>query len=78
MPGIVGIVNAAPPEHCRELVRAMLSALRRREGDRSGEASLPETHLYVGWTAHPDSFAARMSRAAARPHLQLAFDMLKM
>ena len=73
MPGIVGIVSAAPPEHCRRTVRAMLSALARREGDPSGEASLPEAHLYVGWTAHPDSFAARMSRAAATPHLQLAF-----
>ena len=54
-------------------IRAMLSALPRREGDPCGEASLPEAHLYVGWTAHPDSFAAKMSRAAATPHLQLAF-----
>lgn len=64
MPGIAGIVaRARPAQECEGMLARMVEAMRHETFYESGRFSVPEIGVYVGWTAHPSSFAARQARA---------------
>jgi asparagine synthase (glutamine-hydrolysing) len=60
MPGIVGLVTARPRAWAEAQLHRMLAAIRHETFYTSGTWVDEESGVYVGWTAHVGSFAARM------------------
>src|SRR5205809_151856 len=58
MPGIVGMINNRPVEHCERLVAAMVRSMEHEPSYTAGTYFVPELGVYVGWVAHKSSFAA--------------------
>ena len=71
MPGIAGLVSRQSAEMCRRTVAAMIDSMVRDAGCRVTTCEAPEMGAYAGGVAHPGSFAARESRAAAGGTLDL-------
>lgn len=64
MPGIAGLIAAAPSPAHEQTVRRMLETMRHRPASACGTHFAPQLGVYVGWVAHNDSFAARQSTAS--------------
>lgn len=75
MPGIAGIISAAPAERCRRLVTRMIGAMRipPPEPHATGILSSHRTCTHVGWVAPENSFAASQSGHDQSAGVQLAF-----
>jgi asparagine synthase (glutamine-hydrolysing) len=58
MPGIAGIVTSKPHSAARAIVDSMLRTMEHEPWYVSGNCAFPESGLYAGWVAHPESFAA--------------------
>jgi asparagine synthase (glutamine-hydrolysing) len=61
MPGVVGVIGPAAQAAGERTVASMLATMKHEPFYVSGTWSEPAQHAYVGWTAHPDSYAARQS-----------------
>src|SRR5262245_25144322 len=72
MPGIAGIIRARPAAECERMVTTMIATMRHEPFYESGAAFAGDLGVYLGWTAHPRSFAARECTAAKPPHLMSA------
>lgn len=72
MPGIAGIIGRGVSIDSERLVARMIASMRHESSyvDRIRYAA--ECHACVGWIAHPDSFASRVSGSSGHG-LELAF-----
>ena len=60
MPGITGLITRWPRERAEAELRRMVQSLLHQPTYVSGTWSDESLGLYVGWVAHPGSFAGRM------------------
>jgi asparagine synthase (glutamine-hydrolysing) len=63
MPGIVGLMTTRPRAWAEPQLHRMLAAIRHEPFYTSGTWVDEALGVYIGWTAHRDSFAARMPLA---------------
>lgn len=57
MPGLVGIIGKGTPSVLRDELHRMASCMYRRDAYASGTYVDEKLQVYVGWTAHPGSYA---------------------
>src|SRR5262245_1346212 len=60
MPGIVGLVSKRPHQWCERQLAEMVKAMHHEGFYTRGRWSNEACGLYVGWTAHENSFADGM------------------
>lgn len=66
MPGIVGIITRATPRIQSEaMLASMVAAVRHEHFYSAGTSTVEEDGIYVGWVAHPGSFAEKANQASA-------------
>src|ERR671937_2616590 len=58
MPGIAGIISRKQVEEWQRIATAMVHSMKHEAFHVSGTYFAPELGVYVGWTAHENSFAA--------------------
>jgi asparagine synthase (glutamine-hydrolysing) len=61
MPGLVGIISRDAAADRTASLAAMLQSVKHESSSVSGVCLAPEAGVYVGWVAHPGSFAHRQS-----------------
>ena len=73
VPGIFGIISRRPPDECEQQMRRMLSSMAADTDLAIGVRRYDQMGVYLGWAAHPDSFAARQSVAVGTGGVTIAF-----
>src|SRR5262245_36164092 len=73
MPGIVGLVTRIGRERAEPQLRRMLEAITHEPFYTSGTWIDEASGVYVGWTAHQNSFAATMPLKTGRGDRVLVF-----
>lgn len=67
MPGIVGIITRATPRIQSEaMIASMVAAVRHEHFYSAGTSTVEEDGIYVGWVAHPGSFAEKANLASSK------------
>src|SRR5437667_2319827 len=73
MPGIVGLITRMPRKRAEQNLLRMVESVRHESFYRAGTWVDEEFGVYVGWTAHQNSFAAEMPLCNERGDVRLIF-----
>jgi asparagine synthase (glutamine-hydrolysing) len=57
MPGITGLIGARHPEECASALHQMVNCMMHEPSYTSGTYAHEQLSLWIGWTAHKDSFS---------------------
>ena len=73
MPGLVGLITRMPRACAEERLRRMVAAIHHESFDAVGTWTDESLGVYVGWTAHNDSFSDGMPLANEQGDVCLVF-----